>query len=145
MQRIWYSALTYAKIPICSIPQNYEEEKALIGNEQVTNKKERKKEEASIPEASLPWRHAAIVGTQASLKFELPQRLIWGKPPRWGDICWAPSTSSMTRRGVRLRRSRRGGWYVSNISIIFYAPCLFIHHLLCVLLHFVAFLCIFWN
>jgi hypothetical protein len=29
--------------------------------------------------------------------------------------------------------------------IIFYAPCLFIHHLLCVLLHFVAFLCIFQN
>jgi hypothetical protein len=36
-------------------------------------------------------------------------------------------------------------WYVSNVSIIFYAPCLFTHHLLCVLLHFVAFLCIFWN
>jgi hypothetical protein len=26
-----------------------------IGNEQVTSKKERKKEEASIPKASLPW------------------------------------------------------------------------------------------
>jgi hypothetical protein len=24
-------------------------------------------------------------------------------------------------------------WYISNISIIFYAPCLFIHHFLCVL------------
>jgi hypothetical protein len=36
-------------------------------------------------------------------------------------------------------------WYVSNVSIIFYAPCLFIHHLLCVLLHFVEFLCIFRN
>jgi hypothetical protein len=35
------------------------------------------------------------------------------------------------------------GRYVSNVSIIFDAPCLFIHHLLCVLLHFVAFLCIF--
>jgi hypothetical protein len=38
-----------------------------------------------------------------------------------------------------------GTWYVSNVSIIFDAPCLFIHHLLCVLLHFVAFLCIFRN
>jgi hypothetical protein len=37
------------------------------------------------------------------------------------------------------------GWYVSNVSIIFDAPCLFIHHLLCVLLHFVALLCIFRN
>jgi hypothetical protein len=39
----------------------------------------------------------------------------------------------------------RSHWYVSNVSIIFYAPCLFTHHLLCVLLHFVAFLCIFRN
>jgi hypothetical protein len=36
-------------------------------------------------------------------------------------------------------------WYVSNVSIIFDAPCLFLHHLLSVLLYFVAFLCIFWN
>jgi hypothetical protein len=36
-------------------------------------------------------------------------------------------------------------WYVSNVSIIFDAPCLFLHHLLSISLHFVAFLCIFWN
>jgi hypothetical protein len=36
-------------------------------------------------------------------------------------------------------------WYVSNVSIIFDAPCLFLHHLLSVSLHFVAFLCIFQN
>jgi hypothetical protein len=36
-------------------------------------------------------------------------------------------------------RVRLRGWYVSNVSIIFNAPCLFIHHLLCVLLHFVVF------
>jgi hypothetical protein len=36
-------------------------------------------------------------------------------------------------------------WYVSNVSIIFDTPCLFTHHLLCVLLYFVAFLCIFRN
>jgi hypothetical protein len=36
-------------------------------------------------------------------------------------------------------------WYVSNISIIFDAPCLFLHHLPIVLLHFVALLCIFQN
>jgi hypothetical protein len=39
----------------------------------------------------------------------------------------------------------RDRWYVSNIDIIFDAPCLFIHHFLCVLLHFVVFLCIFRN
>jgi hypothetical protein len=36
-------------------------------------------------------------------------------------------------------------WYVSNVSIIFDAPCLFLHHLPNVLLHFVALLCIFRN
>jgi hypothetical protein len=36
-------------------------------------------------------------------------------------------------------------WYVSNVSIIFDAPCLFLHHLPCVSLHFVAFLCDFRN
>jgi hypothetical protein len=36
-------------------------------------------------------------------------------------------------------------WYVSNVSIIFDAPCLFLHHLPNVSLHFVAFLCDFQN
>jgi hypothetical protein len=36
-------------------------------------------------------------------------------------------------------------WYVSNVSIIFDAPCLFLHHLPTVSLHFVALLCIFRN
>jgi hypothetical protein len=45
---------------------------------------------------------------------------------------------------MRHRRScwyvdSRSYWYVSNVSIIFDAPRLFLHHLLCVLLHFVAF------
>jgi hypothetical protein len=44
-----------------------------------------------------------------------------------------------------LHLKAKGSWYVSNISIIFDVPSLFIHHLLCVLLHFVAFLCIFRN
>jgi hypothetical protein len=35
--------------------------------------------------------------------------------------------------------------YVSNVSIIFDAPCLFLHHLPIVSLHFVALLCIFQN
>jgi hypothetical protein len=39
------------------------------------------------------------------------------------------------RAGVKLGDA----WYVPNVSIIFDASCLFIHHLLYVLLHFVAF------
>jgi hypothetical protein len=42
-------------------------------------------------------------------------------------------------------RERRGDCYVSNVSIIFDAPCLFLHHLPNVSLHFVALLCIFQN
>jgi hypothetical protein len=34
---------------------------------------------------------------------------------------------------------------MSHVSIIFDTPCLFMHHFICVLLHFVVFLCIFWN
>jgi hypothetical protein len=38
-----------------------------------------------------------------------------------------------------------GFWYVANISIIFYAPCLFYTNCFMFCLHFMAFLCIFWN
>jgi hypothetical protein len=44
-----------------------------------------------------------------------------------------------------LGRFYGSAWYISNVSLIFDAPCLFLHHLLSVLLHFVAFLCIFRN
>jgi hypothetical protein len=69
---------------------------------------------------------------------------------RWSRLWWCMSPQKLFfyfhlptrgRAGVKLR----GAWYVSNVSIIFYAPCLFIHHLLCILLHFVVFLCIFRN
>lgn len=45
------------------------------------------------------------------------------------------------RAGVKLGDA----WYVSNVSIIFDAPCLFLHHLPIVSLHLVALLCIFRN
>jgi hypothetical protein len=66
-------------------------------------------------------------------------RLWWCMSPQKLFFCYHLPTRG--RVGVKLGDA----WYVSNISIIFYAPCLFVHHLLCVLLHFVAFLCIFWN
>jgi hypothetical protein len=46
---------------------------------------------------------------------------------------------------AKIEDETEGGWYVSNVSLIFDDPCLFMHHLPCVLLHFVAFLCDFWN
>jgi hypothetical protein len=49
-----------------------------------------------------------------------------------------------TEQGLWGKRSD-ASWYVSNVSIIFDAPCLFLHHLLSVSLHLVAFLCIFQN
>jgi hypothetical protein len=45
------------------------------------------------------------------------------------------------RAGVKLGDA----WYVSNVSIIFDAPCLFLHHLSNVSLHFMALLCILRN
>jgi hypothetical protein len=66
-------------------------------------------------------------------------RLWWCMSPQKLFFCYHLPTRG--RAGVKLWDA----WYVSNVSIIFDAPCLFIHHLLCVLLHFVAFLCIFRN
>jgi hypothetical protein len=69
---------------------------------------------------------------------------------RWSRLWWCMSPQKLffcyhlpTRGRARVKLG--DAWYVSNVSIIFNAPCLFIHHLLWVLLHFVAFLCIFWN
>jgi hypothetical protein len=45
------------------------------------------------------------------------------------------------RAGVKLGDA----WYVANVSIIFHAPCLFYTNCFMFCLHFVAFLCIFWN
>jgi hypothetical protein len=66
-------------------------------------------------------------------------RLWWCISPQKLFFCYHLPTRG--RAGVKLGDA----WYVWNVSIIFDAPWLFIHHLLCVLLHYVAFLCIFWN
>jgi hypothetical protein len=69
---------------------------------------------------------------------------------RWSRLCWCMSPQKLFfcyhlptwgQAWVKLGDA----WYVSNISIISDAPCLFLHHLLSVLLHFMAFLCIFRN
>jgi hypothetical protein len=66
-------------------------------------------------------------------------RLWWCMSPQKLFFCY--HLPSRGRAGVKLGDA----WYVSNVSIIFYAPSLFTHHLLRVLLHFVVFLCIFQN
>jgi hypothetical protein len=81
-------------------------------------------------------------------------RVLWSQHSmfyiHWSRLCWCMSPQKLLfcyhlpTRG--LARVKLGdAWYVSNVSIIFDAPCLFMHHLLCVLLHFVVFLCIFRN
>jgi hypothetical protein len=55
------------------------------------------------------------------------------------------SPRSVVYRGHCCCPSCTAPWYISNVSIIFDAPCLFLHHLPCVSLHFVAFLCDFRN
>jgi hypothetical protein len=61
--------------------------------------------------------------------------------------CW-PASSSALRMASTTSASLGKRAMASDTSqtyIIFNAPCLFMHHVLCVLLHFVAFLCIFQN
>jgi hypothetical protein len=80
-----------------------------------------------------------VLWSQHSMLYIVWSRLCWCMSPQKLLFCYHLPTRG--RAGVKLGDA----WYVSNVSIIFYAPCLFIHHLLCVLLHFVASLCIFWN
>jgi hypothetical protein len=85
--------------------------------------------------------HAHVFSTLISVLNALPRwsRLWWCMSPQKLFFCYHLPTLGWA--GVKLGDA----WYVSNVSIIFDAPCLFIHHLLYVLLHFVAFLCIFQN
>jgi hypothetical protein len=74
-----------------------------------------------------------------------PQCLLW-----WSRLWWCMSPQKLFFCYHLPTRGRAGlklgdAWYVSNVSIIFDVSCLFLHHLLCVLLHFMAFLCIFRN
>jgi hypothetical protein len=69
---------------------------------------------------------------------------------RWSSLWWCMSPKKLSfcyylpTRG-RARVKLGDAWYVSNVSIIFDAPYLLVHHFLCVLVHFVVFLCIFQN
>jgi hypothetical protein len=80
-----------------------------------------------------------VLSSQHSMLYIVWSRLCWCMSPQKLLFCYHLPT-----RG-RARVKLGDAWYVSNVSIIFDAPCLFMHHLLCVLLHFVAFLCILWN
>jgi hypothetical protein len=71
---------------------------------------------------------------------------VWAKDQAWGCPCHPkkyPRRTSVKAWGCPeaplLHWQKSGYWYVSNISIIFDAPCLFLHHLHWVLLHFLAF------
>jgi hypothetical protein len=80
-----------------------------------------------------------VLWSQHSMLYIVWSRLCWCMSPQNLLFCYQLPTRG--RAGVKLGDA----WYVSNVSIIFDALCLFMHHLLCVLLDFVAFLYIFWN
>jgi hypothetical protein len=109
----------------------------------------------------LPCKHILYVFKM--LKFdELPECLVlrrFSKQARGGlpasrtsDLFgWAFSGAEERTRYTELSVLRlklymwHATWYVSNVSIIFDAPCLFLYYLSCVSLHFAAFLCDFRN
>jgi hypothetical protein len=68
----------------------------------------------------------------------------WRREFQW-RCTGVQNTWGERQKHVRDMRQGFPRWYVSNVSIIFDAPCLFLHHLLSVLLHFMALLCIFRN
>jgi hypothetical protein len=68
-----------------------------------------------------------VLWSQHSMLYIVWSRLCWCMSPQKLLFCYHLPTRGRT--GVKLGDA----WYVSNISIIFNAPCLFMHHLLCVL------------
>jgi hypothetical protein len=77
-----------------------------------------------------------VLWSHHSMLYIVLSRLCWCMLPQKLLFCYHLPTRG--RAGVKLGDA----WYVSNISIIFDAPCLFIHHLLCVCYtswHFYAF------
>jgi hypothetical protein len=68
-----------------------------------------------------------VLWSQHSMLYIVWSRLCWCMSPKKLLFCYHLPTRR--REGVKLGDA----WYVSNVSIIFDAPCLFIHHLLCVL------------
>jgi hypothetical protein len=80
-----------------------------------------------------------VLWSQHSMLYIIWSRLCLCMSPQKSLFCY--HLPARGRAGVKLGDA----WYVSNVSTIFYSPCLFMHHLLCVLLHFMAFLCILWN
>jgi hypothetical protein len=106
------------------------------------------------------WQFFRLVLCGAAARFLKPHFSILFPPRKQAKPCWCilstidttPSCKESFKKGqgsleVQLSEVLSGqeGWYVSNVSIIFDAPCLFVHHLPTISLHFVALLCIFRN
>jgi hypothetical protein len=68
-----------------------------------------------------------VLWSQYSMLYIVWSRLYWCMSPQKLLFCYHLPTQG--RAGVKLGDA----WYISNISIIFDAPWLFMHHLLCVL------------
>jgi hypothetical protein len=89
--------------------------------------------------------HRANTRTHDDLPWFRPWEGISRKTLRPSCLSSLKKMSSVGVQGGSEAEPEGVRWYVSNVSIIFDAPCLFLHHLLSVLLHFVVFLCIFRN
>jgi hypothetical protein len=68
-----------------------------------------------------------VLWSQHSMLYIVWSRLCWFMSPQKLLFCYHLPTRG--RAWVKLGDA----WYVSNVSIIFDAPCLFMHHLLCIL------------
>jgi hypothetical protein len=85
------------------------------------------------------YAHVRVLWSQHSMLYIVWSRLSWCMSPKKLLFCYHLPTRGQA--GVKLGDA----WYVSNISIIFNAPFLFYTNCLVFCLHFMAFLCVFWN
>jgi hypothetical protein len=80
-----------------------------------------------------------VLWSQHAMLYIDLSRLCWCMSPQKLLFCYHLPTRG--RAGIKLGDA----WYVANVSIIFDAPCLFYTNCFMFCLHFVVFLCIFWN
>jgi hypothetical protein len=92
--------------------------------------------------SKLSWSMAMVLAAASAFYF---CHATWNKKLLGLDTSWTNRSARADLVVLISSTFFMSCWYVSNVSIIFDAPCLFLHHLLSVSLHFVAFLCIFRN
>jgi hypothetical protein len=94
-------------------------------------------------------RNFGYIADKMNIDYSHRELFMKVKKDKLRKVCILNQSNKAAKYNSRVASSRQNlnvvVWYVSNVSIIFDAPCLFLHHLPIVSLHLVAFLYAFRN